>query len=700
MSNKIFSLCFAVAMLSNVGYVLSKKESKDLWWDAEVEMEDQRLMKLEEEALRREEKKEKARLKKMHAKEQYEEKKAKKAAMRAEKMKKKQEKKAEKEIQKKEKKSKKELSKKNKPKKAPYLKKKKKDKKSKEKHLSKDKSNERKKKCKAKKKKRSSHCGPYVSFAMEEKKERMREERAQREELMANWAEKHELAVKQDYENGRYADLYKLSSWPKWAHYFHQQNYAGVRAYYTHADDAYNSCGVNQDVSVLHFGHEPVRLRDMLLVSHLVSCELAEHADLLPLLFEPNPIVGSVDNNQQVPGRYFEYLANSVIDFKSRVESYGMDLNFSHYIYGRSVAVGIHIPVLYKKHRVNAHMIIKPTTVRDDNSSDLIKTETVERICKFRTDLEKHTSLNNEGNPDIEPATGRTLVDLAPNAFLRRYGNNTQLFIKDILQEKCFDQMGGSAAGLGDVSLYINAQITSLLFDRAVVGFRAKLPTGKEASPFRLWGPGLGTGLTELSVYSALQLSHSKMCNPHAFMEASFGLLGHVEKRVPRRHTLTDDEASARREKTNFTDRVLSKEFEDLSFADRVYTRPEEGFSLFDSRIAALSDYVTTVRMAKGFQIDLMLGNVIEEFISRRGFFDMYYKLKIKWKDRVSQPDLQMWNAQLLWENSQSIAHTLGCEYSYQHDLNTRCKIGMQYIVAGKSAPKEFGIDWSIDHSF
>lgn len=705
MSNKIFSLCFAVAMLSNIGSVLPEKEGKDLWWDPEVELEDQRLMKMEEEVLQKEERKEKKRLKKLQMDEKDAKKKQDKATAALKKRERKEKKEALSEASKAKKKKLSEDKKKQKlekklarKKKSSYDKEAKAHKKKEKNHSKKDKHKQKKKSKKEKRERKvRSSCGLYLSVANEEKKERVRAENEMRSDLIANWSTIHHAAVKKDYQDGRYADLYKHPAWPSWSHFFHQQNYARVSAHYTHADDAYDSCGTNRDASILALGDRPVRLKDISLVSRLAEDDRVDHADLLLSTDVITPGVATGRQAQAVESRYLGYLANSTINVKGTVESYGFDLDFAHYVANRDVAIGIHIPILYKKHRVDPRMTIEPQQFKNTNNDESFEDYSADEVRELLLfGLPRGGSLfdvlNNEQDPNI--------ATYVPNAFMRRYGSDTRLFIQDILREKSIERFGGSAAGLGDISLYVNIHVTSLLFDRMVFGFRAKLPTGKEESPSRLWGPSLGTGLTELSVYASLLLSHNRWCNPHAFIEGSFGLLGHVEKRVPRRITLTDDQATARANNGSRNLKTLNHEFPDLAFAKRVRPRAGQGFSEFDSCILGCSSYSTCVRMAKGFQIDLMLGNMVEEFISRRGFFDMYYKLMLKWKDRVSQPDLQEWNAELLWRDSQAIGHTLGCEYTYQYDRDTRAGVGVHYTLAGKRVLKEFGIDVSVNHSF
>lgn len=541
--------------------------------------------------------------------------------------------------------------------------------------------------------------------ALEERREERRWEQAQRKELIQKWSVAHAKEVEQDYQDGRYADLYKLPAWPSWSQYFNEKHNVALRSYYSRADDAYDACGANSDVSILHFGQQDVALQDVLLVSKLTrdgvdynkqdtinGRSTLKHYDK-PSALDAQPIYEykagtKIDDTnfsseyQSEQSRYLSYLAREAIELRGRVEQYGCDVTMARSFWDNAFVAGFVVPVLYKKHRLEAHM-------------NVASPEAKARIHG----LALEGALYNKNDDDDEVPSfieDANYITPVPNTFQRRYGGDTDLFVQDLIKAKGFERLGGSVAGFGDVSLFMHYAISSLLFDRAVVGARVKLPTGKEAATDRLWAPGLGTGLTELSLFGSIALTHSKYCNPHGFIEGSFGLLGHVERRVPHRITVSDERATA----LSTSLKTLNIDFPDLAFAERVITRESKGFSAFDSSVAGFADYVTKVRMAKGFQLDMRIGNIIEECFSRRGFLDIHYSLMLKRKDRISQPDLEEWDAETLWRDTQRMGHTLGADYTYQCDAVTRASCGAWYTLAGKWVPKEFGIHFSLNHSF
>lgn len=136
-----------------------------------------------------------------------------------------------------------------------------------------------------------------------------------------------------------------------------------------------------------------------------------------------------------------------------------------------------------------------------------------------------------------------------------------------------------------------------------------------------------------------------------------------------------------------------------MAFGNRVKTN-DKLFSDWDSTVRGLSDNVARVHWTRGFDLKLRIGNMFEKFIARKGFLDLFYDLRFKFKDSFTGPSAQEWNIDILKENTQQLEHKVGVEYGYQFDYQTRLKTGMNYIFSGRNVPKTFQISTSLNCSF
>ncbi len=478
-----------------------------------------------------------------------------------------------------------------------------------------------------------------------------------RKELISLWEQIEREVKNKEISHGRYADLYKVPAWPTAALFFENMGWINATLSYTYATDAYNSSGKNKDVSILEFGEQQIKVKDLLLASKLVSekkLQQQEFNDAVPTVVGVNDIAAS---------KYLSYLADQEVKFRGQSEEVKINFDLVRYVFCNDFAIGVELPILYRKNRLKAHL--------DITSEDVLSAK------PNSTGLFGLVKDQGAGNP------------LIPNAFMRRYGQNTDLFLQDIWKAKGIDSLGGSAMGLGDVAFFMNGKIKSLYFDQMIVGAKVLVPFAKKSSPHRLFGPALGNdGHTEFSVFSSVLFSHQQFINPHIFVKAQFNAPSHNQKRVPKR--IKSTVVANNNPKNNL-----------FSLFDRVQgLAAGSTIDDFDTTFKNIGDNITTLKISQGAEFQFRAGNMIERFLSRRGFLDMYYFFRFKASDDVRGIDIQEWNPSVFAHNTKELEHTAGLDYSYQFDHDTRLVAGMLYTFAGKNVPKTFNARISLGFAF
>lgn len=473
----------------------------------------------------------------------------------------------------------------------------------------------------------------------------IRHQRATRQVLLNQWKLEHAQQQQHDRAAGRYADLYKIPAWPAAAQFFEGRGLFNTTVSYNYATDAYDSSGSNRDVTILEFGEQPIRVKDIVLASKLVSDGKLTHKEFTDNLAN------------SIASKYLQYLADKEIKFLGKAEEYSVRFDLARYAFRNDLAIGVQVPLLYRKHRLQAHLDLP------EDAFGLVDALT-------------------EGG--AAEAAGR----ISPNAFMRRYGQSTDQFLKDIWKEKGIDTLGGSAMGLGDVTVFLHGKISSSYFDKMVIGAKVQIPFAKKTTPRKLWGPALGNdGHTEFAIFSSVLFSYRQFLNPHIFLQGLFGAPSHIDKRVPRR-------ISATVANTENTEANL------FTFSDRVEGNGDVSINEFDTAIKNLGDNVATLKITTGFEMQLRIGNVIERFMSQRGFLDMFYYFRFKATDEVRGVNLEEWNPTIFTAETQQIEHTAGIDYSYQFDHNTRLVAGLLYTFAGINVPKTFNAHVSLGFTF
>lgn len=544
----------------------------------------------------------------------------------------------------------------------------------------------------------------------------------ERAALIAKYHDVRKAEHEHDVASGMYADLYKSPAWPTAAQFFENKDFFNVSSFYNYAQDCYDSKGYSSgsNITRLFFGEERnLAPRDLFLASKLV---------------EDGKAIINIDSRLAVPTNKNANPNDDAgtLSFIGRTETYGLHFDFVRYLIAKSLACGIELPVLYRRNKLRSKQL-------DD-------------------------------------------ADNTPANIQLRNGLEAKGFAG---QDAGFLELGGSAAGLGDVAMFLNGQFDSKHFDKLVTGVRIQFPTGKKASQFKIWAPDLGNGgFSEIAAYTNMVVSYKQCLNPHLSIQGGFSLPAHVDRRIPKKLTITVDRATARQFAINtlvakgintitggpgaseapelvtygtavgiangpaaigaVANRVAAGATDAPNIADtRTKLGLVSGFQAdiktaigklgshvpistvlaadqklaladkssvwinsaaitdeYDSQVNNMGDTVTTVKMIRGPELKVRLGNMVEHCFMRRGFLDMFYDLRIKGRDYISGVSADDFNIELLRKNSYQVEHRLGLDYSYQFDLFTRARLGLAYTVAGKNVPKALDLSGSLNCAF
>ena len=457
---------------------------------------------------------------------------------------------------------------------------------------------------------------------------------------------------------GKYAYLEKSPAWANESLFFDKKMQLTVNADYHYATDCYGSSGSgsNSDVTRLAFGEQPIRLQDILLASRLIAA--GNPAVVQSDIFDTQ-IGTSAANAGALGPKYLARTAADTLTLLGQVESYGVNLSLTRYVISNNISIGLDMPVLYKHNRLN-----------------------IDYDFALPVDLR---SVLHASSPVAGAASGAGLP------FLRRYGNNPQRYLKDILKAKGITEVGGSAAGLGDIALFMTGHINSSKFDKLEAGLRFQLPTGKKQAMNKLWAPDLGNGgFSEISVFGNALVSYKKYLNPHVSLSAGCSLPAHVDRRVPKYFDVT-----------GLANQPVKDYNTELAFNDRIsFSAAGTNFKGFDSLIPNFGDTVSRVKVTRGAEIKMRLGNMVERFASRRGFLDVFYDFRAKMKDMASGLSSNLYDIESVRKHTNQLEHRLGFDYSHQFDLETRLRLGARYTVAGMNVQKAFDVVGSVNYAF
>ena len=497
-------------------------------------------------------------------------------------------------------------------------------------------------------------------------------ERQLRADGMARWKELHALEVHRDYDAGFYADLYKLPAWPVASQFFEKKDNLNLSVSYKYATDAYAEDRSRSDITGIAFGYQPIALQDILLASKLVANGTLTYVGSPALQTALTAAVFASDGVQ-----------GSLIAAVAKCSDYD------------AVAIAATLGGVY----ANGDALIAAKTLILNNN--YVKSLASTQI-KFNGQIEEYgTSLDF-----ARYILGKNVQLGTQIPVLYRHNKLTCDFkyINDVLTAKGISEMGGSATGLGDVVLFANAQTGARTFEKVLGGFKVTFPTGKKASTYKLWAPELGTGHTQFSVYTSMLMDHSRLLNPHVYVEGIYSMPAHEDHRLPVKVTGNVNipgQTFTIAGVTSPTIAVNTSPGSIFAFGDRVAVPAAAlAFSEYDTSIKGFGDKAFSVKVIRGLEFKARVGNIIEKFMFRRGFLDIYYDLRAKFKDAAHSLNNQEYNLDVVSDRTSFMAHKLGTEFTYQFDADARLRAGINYTFAGINTPKAFEISSAFGYSF
>lgn len=451
-----------------------------------------------------------------------------------------------------------------------------------------------------------------------------------RSEGMKKWKAIRVTDIQNSHQNGKFADLYKKPAWPNYMLYAERDNMVHATAQFDSSTNWFNSKGNSQDLSAGTFGEQDFYFRDILLA-----------LDLNKRTVGGNPILDA--NNINYPWFNLEdNYYNKKMIFHAQQNQFGVNLDYGRYVKNKDIFIGFEMPIAYKS-----------------------------RILKFDSDV---LTLNDNAAQDVYL---RTFMKEVFEYMLRPKGLT--------YREKV------SIVGIGDISTFINFNVQTKYLEQFKWGAKVIWPVAKEADTSKLIAPELGTGFTQLKLFTALMFNkQTDYFNPHMFIEGTYFFPGHRNKRVPK--VITYDGNAPQGTAVGSDTMALGDQ---VDYTDIAFSEP-------DTKIVAFADHVKNVKIRPGAQFKFRFGNIIEKMIFRRGFLDIYYDFRIKGGDNIVNTyiDPKVWQLDRLKENTFEIEHKLGADFSYQFDIHTRLSMGANYTFAGLNVADKFSANCGISAEF
>jgi hypothetical protein len=544
--------------------------------------------------------------------------------------------------------------------------------------------------------------GSNVIFAQEEgklankklKKQRktLLKKRAKKEEwLVENFEDNRKLAkkwkkhratvVEEEYDAGKYADLYMQPSRPAAATYVPHKHMMSASAHYYYATDAYDSRGTNRDVAQMHFGEGPIQMQDMFLAVRLVDEKVLSPSMNTPIYFLINN-VGIVTGKKE-------------IIFNGEVEQWGTSVSLARYIWNRDVAVGVNVPFLYKKHRLNIDFNGSIRGLFSDSLKEKEFTE-IGGSTSGLSDIQVFGHFNFD-TPHLE----RSLAGVRFNIPTGQKASNNKLWGPELGNGGHFEGAAFFSATVPYKRLFnphvfvqASASLTSHVNKRVPKKIRATLPpTKKEEKNIPL--PGNVT-------YPTVTITQGSAKGLMTFGEEVFN--------PSTRETMIETSG----EKIDFTPVYESKEVKEekvvgylrnygVENKQELAPSPnaiEAKIDHFDTSLRNIGDHIANFKLRKGEQFNVRVGNMIKSFIFRRSFLDLFYDFRAKLSDYPYGLNHQDWNLSVYREGTQQIEHKCGFEFSYQFDQGTRLLMGADYTFAGRNVDKAFNSSLTVNYSF
>ncbi len=277
-----------------------------------------------------------------------------------------------------------------------------------------------------------------------------------------------------------------------------------------------------------------------------------------------------------------------------------------------------------------------------------------------------------------------------PNTFMRRYGQNPDLFLKDIFESKGISEFGGSSLGLGDMELSLASEFDVRGVERANAGLKLTLPTAQQASTSKFFAPELGNGgHAALGFFASALIAHNNWINLHGELDCDVFASAEVNLRTPKKIQYSNTSTQ------NYA--TLSTDL--MSFGDRVYAKPSSEINDFDTPFAGVADNVARLRRNRGSSLHARIGNLFTFTQVKRASLDVYYDLRAKLKDSFDG-DASRWDTTPHVANSQQIGHTAGATMAYQFSRMARGSFGLSHVLAGHNVKKDWNFNASLQVTF
>ena len=335
---------------------------------------------------------------------------------------------------------------------------------------------------------------------------------------------------------------------------------------------------------------------------------------------------------------YLTALADQLIVFNGRTDQVKGHIAYSRHFLDNKLAFGVLFPFVYKKHKL--------TFTTPDIASKLNATQT--------------TNLNNT------------------------YSDGFVGLFADILKKKGISYASrNSESGLSDMEIFIHYNIPKIA-KKFLIGLKTIWPTAQKCDCSTLWEPKLGnSGFTQIAPFISLMFSGNTFINVHSYLSATYSFPAHVNKRIP--HLI---------QKTTPTTRDVG------IFSDKVKSI-SGSICHYDANIRSFADESHCLRITPGFAAEFMIGNQIQNFVFKRGSFDIFYHVRGKGSDSIggTLPEA-IYNKPLLKHQTYWIDQRVGAEFDYQISDDNRFNVGTLYTIAGRNTPKTFEVYTAFNFEF
>ncbi len=477
----------------------------------------------------------------------------------------------------------------------------------------------------------------YVNQWREDLAQYQNEERQTRCSLIKNWKNIRKQEVSQDYADGMYSDLYKLPTWPFEALFAEHKSLLNIKYDFDYQTSSYGPNGSKGDLSKLHFGYDPVRLRDILLAFKLGVNDVVNDADLQSALMYLKP-------NDVITNRWMQDKDN--IYFLAESQEHRTSINYSRYIVGDNILIGFDLPIAYKKH-------ILKVSFDEYNLNDTNINYIFQREQWFKTAFEE-------------------VLELKDLKYVRK----------------------NSITGIGDLNLFANVNIRSRFFDKANWGFKLQLPISKRADKTKLWAPVLGEECVKFSGHVAMLWGPKEWFNPHFLIQGTYAASAHVSRRIPRKVKNTDVNMEG-------TPPAPTNWKNEMVLGDKIRPfAPAGTFTEWDTTTKGMADEARNISLQQGPELFVRLGNIFEKALFRRGFLDIYYDLRIKGDDSASDLPEDDYNLEIVENHTNEIENNIGLNFSYQFDYHTRLQLGGRYTLFGRNVPQHMQLSCNLGIEF